>query len=85
MENKKNKIQISQILCFFSMGLAFYCINLSGILSFLGREPLSDITITVIGLLTTVVNIGYFALSGARDCSRNKHANKLKNESENII
>lgn len=69
---KKRKLQISQVLCFFSMFLTLYAITISAWLSYNDKQPLSEITITVVGLLTTLVNLGYFTLSGARDLSKDK-------------
>jgi hypothetical protein len=81
----KKKMQFSKKVAVFSLFLVFYSVNLSAILSAFGKEPLSDITIAVIGTFGGFAVGGYYALSGARDCSLNKnHVELDKGESEQI-
>lgn len=69
----KTKMQFSKKICLFAMILV--CIVLIGnfILAWNDKQTLSDVAITVIGTFGGFVTTGYFALSGARDCSKNKY------------
>jgi len=69
----KKKLQFSQRVVIYSMTLIPMCIIGNFILSWCGRETLSDMVISVIGSFSAFITGGYFALSGARDCSKNKH------------
>lgn len=60
-------------MAIISVCLVFYAINLSALLSSFNKEPLSDMTITVIGTFGAFAVGGYFTLTGVRDCSLNKH------------
>lgn len=69
-----NKIkQFSQIVVVYAMSLVAFTILGNFILAWFGRETLSEMTIAVITSFSAFITGGYFALSGVRDCSKNKH------------
>lgn len=73
MAKKKNKIQFSKKVVIYSMALVPLTILGNFILAWCGRATLSEMTIAVITSFSAFITGGYFALSGARDCSKNKH------------
>jgi len=83
-----NRLQFSQkvtlISSIFSMAIVIAVLMGDFILLFLGKEAMSQETITTItvygGITSTLTFGGYCALSGVRDCSRNKHADKIQTD-----
>lgn len=73
VKKKKEKIQFSKKVVVYSMTLVPLTILGNFILAWCGRETLSEMTIAVITSFSAFITGGYFALSGARDCSKNKH------------
>lgn len=69
----KPKMQFSKIICIFGMVLVTATIACNVMLSLLGCATLSDVTMTVVSVFGGFATGGYFALSGVRDCSKNKH------------
>lgn len=77
MNNKeKKKMQFSKKVVVYAMALVPLTILGNFILAWCGRETLSEMTIAVITSFSAFITGGYFALSGARDCSKNKHGIK---------
>ena len=73
-KKKEKKIkQFSQFVVVYSMMLVASTIFGNFILSWFGRETLSEMTIAVITSFSAFITGGYFALCGVRDCSKNKH------------
>lgn len=70
---KKKRIQFSKKVVLYSMALIPLTILGNFILAWSGRETLSEMTIAVITSFSAFITGGYFALSGVRDCSKNKH------------
>jgi hypothetical protein len=73
LRSKRKKMQFSQKICVFGLFLITSVVVANFFLIWFGREPMNDvatISITVFGGFATG---GYFMLSGARDCSKNKH------------
>lgn len=70
---KKKKIQFSKKVVLYSMTLVTLTVLGNFILAWCGKETLSEMTIAVITSFSAFITGGYFALSGARDCSKNKH------------
>ena len=73
MPKPKGKMQFSQKICVFSCVFVVLIWLGNFALLLLGREQMSDavsIGFTVFGGFVTG---GYFTLSGARDCSKNRH------------
>ncbi|MCL2084868.1 MAG: hypothetical protein FWH06_06405 [Oscillospiraceae bacterium] len=66
-------MQFSKKICLFAMALTTAVLLGNFVLAWFGRETLSDVAIAVIGTFGGFITCGYFALSGARDCSANKH------------
>ena len=73
MAKKKNTMQFSKRVVLYSMTLVPLTILGNFILAWAGKETLSEMTIAVITSFSAFITGGYFALSGARDCSKNKH------------
>ena len=73
MAMDKKKMQFSKKVVIYSMLLVPLTIFGNFILAWFGRETLSDMTIAVITSFSAFITGGYFALSGVRDCSKNKH------------
>ena len=73
MAKKKNKIQFSKKVVLYSMALVPLTILGNFILAWYNRETLSEMTIAVITSFSAFITGGYFALSGVRDCSKNKY------------
>ena len=71
--SKKEKIQFSKKVVIYSMALVPLTILGNFILSWCGKETLSEMTIAVITSFSAFITGGYFALSGVRDCSKNKY------------
>ena len=65
--------QFSQFVVVYSMTIVFLTIQENFVLSWFGKETLSEMTIAVISSFSAFITGGYFALSGVRDCSKNKH------------
>lgn len=70
------KIQFSKKVVIYSMALVPLTIFGNFMLSWFGKETLSEMTIAVITSFSAFITGGYFALSGVRDCSKNKHGIK---------
>ena len=73
MAKKNNKIQFSKKVVIYSMTLVPLTILGNFILAWCEKPTLSEMTIAVITSFSAFITGGYFALSGARDCSKNKH------------
>ena len=73
MIKKKKRMQFSKKVVIYSMALVPLTILGNFILAWCGRETLSEMTVAVITSFSAFITGGYFALSGARDCSKNKH------------
>ena len=71
--NKKEKMQFSKQVVIYSMVLVALTILGNFVLAWCNRATLSEMTIAVITSFSAFITGGYFALSGARDCSKNKH------------
>ena len=72
-KERKPKIQFSKKICLFSMFVVMFSLILNGTLAWFYREPLSDVTIVVIGTFGGFVTSGYFVLCAYRDGSLNKN------------
>ena len=72
----KKKMQFSQKVCIAGLILVFFAWAGNGILLWCDKMPMSDVTIAIITLFGGFATGGYFALSGVRDCSKNKHGVK---------
>jgi len=73
MAKKKTKIQFSKKVVAYSMLLVVFTIIGNFILAWFGKETLSEMTVAVISSFSAFITGGYFALSGVRDCSKNKY------------
>lgn len=71
--NNKKKMEFSKKMVVTAFILIFFCIAMSGILSFFDKEPLSNITMSVITCFGGFVCGGYYTLAGSRDNSKNKY------------
>jgi hypothetical protein len=69
----KKKMQFSQKVCVFGLLLVTLALAANFVLIWFGREPMSDVTIAIITMFGGFATGGYFALSGIRDCSKNKY------------
>ena len=74
----KKKMQFSQQVCVFGLVLVTFAWIANFLLLWFGREPMSDVTMTIISVFGGFATGGYFMLSGVRDCSRNKYAKELR-------
>lgn len=72
-KKEKKKMQFSKKVVVYAMLLVVFTIIGNFILAWFGRETLSEMTIAVITSFSAFITGGYFALSGVRDCSKNKH------------
>jgi len=87
---KKKKMQFSQkmtvVSSVFSMAIVVVVLIANFVLLILGKQPMEQETITTItvygGLTSTLTLGGYLALSGVRDCSKNKHGIKETEKEE---
>ena len=76
-ENKyKKRMQFSQKICVFGLILIVAVIAANFALLWFGHEPMTDVTTISISVFGGFATGGYFALSGIRDCSKNKHGIK---------
>lgn len=73
MAKERKPIQFSKKVVVYAMLLVPLTILGNFILAWFGKETLSEMTIAVISSFSAFITGGYFALSGARDCSKNKH------------
>jgi len=73
----KKHMQFSQKVCVFGLVLIAVTLVANFVLLWVGRQHMSDLSITIVTVFGGFATGGYFALSGARDLSRNKHADKL--------
>lgn len=78
---KQKRIQFSQKQCLYADLLVALVLFLDFILKWNGKEGMSDVAIAVVSMFGGFATGGYFALSGARDCSKNKHHIKEDNDS----
>ena len=69
----KKQVQFSKKVVVYSMLLVVFTIIGNFILAWFDKETLSEMTIAVISSFSAFITGGYFALSGVRDCSKNKH------------
>lgn len=72
-KKEKKQVQFSKKVVVYSMLLVVFTIIGNFILAWFGRETLSEMTIAVITSFSAFITGGYFALSGVRDCSKNKY------------
>ena len=72
-KNTNKKMQFSKKVVVYAMLLVVFTIIGNFVLAWFGRETLSEMTIAVITSFSAFITGGYFALSGVRDCSKNKH------------
>ena len=70
---ERKPIQFSKKVVVYAMLLVPLTILGNFILAWFGKETLSEMTIAVISSFSAFITGGYFALSGVRDCSKNKH------------
>jgi hypothetical protein len=73
VRRSKEKMQFSQKVCVFGLVLVTAAWFANYWLIWNGHEPMSDVTIAIITMFGGFATGGYFALSGIRDCSKNKH------------
>lgn len=84
------KLQFSQKMTFlsavFSMALVVVVLIANFILLWCGKQSMTQETVQAItvygGITSTLTFGGYCALSGFRDCSKNKYADKLDEDNE---
>lgn len=72
MNDNKKKIQFSKLHVIFADFIVFFVYCVSAVLSFLEKQPISDVAIAIITVYGAFATGGYFALCGVRDCSLNK-------------
>ena len=77
---KKRRMQFSQKVCVFGLFLITVMLAANFVLLWFGCEPMSDLAITVVTVFGGFATGGYFALSGARDCSLNKLKARLHDD-----
>ena len=65
--------QFSQFIVVYSMTIVAVTIQENFVLAWFGKETLTDMVVAVITAFSAFITGGYFALSGVRDCSKNKH------------
>lgn len=85
---KPKKMQFSKKICVYGMMLVTGTIACNVLLSLLNCATLSDVTMTVVTTFGGFATGGYFALSGVRDCSKNKHqanAGRLSAERDEFV
>jgi hypothetical protein len=73
MEMIKKIKQFSQFIVVYSMTIVAVTIQENFVLAWFGKETLTDMVVAVITAFSAFITGGYFALSGVRDCSKNKH------------
>ena len=73
MAKERKPIQFSKKVVVYAMLLVPLTILGNFILAWFGKETLSEMTIAVISSFSAFITGGYFALSGVRDCSKNKY------------
>lgn len=73
---KEKKMQFSKKVVLYAMALVPFTILGNFLLAWYGKQTLSEMVIAVITSFSAFITGGYFALSGARDCSKNKHGIK---------
>ena len=76
MAKKKKPIQFSKKVVVYAMTLIPVAVCGNFVLAWFGRETLSEMVIAIITAFSAFITGGYFALSGVRDCSKNKHGVK---------
>lgn len=72
-KDETKKVQFSKKVVVYSMLLVVFTIIGNFVLAWFGKETLSEMTIAVVTSFSAFITGGYFALSGARDCSKNKY------------
>ena len=72
----KKRMQFSQKICVFGLFLIVAVIAGNFALLWFDHEPMTDVAIIAITVFGGFATGGYFALSGIRDCSKNKHGIK---------
>lgn len=77
MKINKKDFQFSKLHVIFADFLVLFVYMVSAVLSFLDKQPISDVAIAIITVYGAFATGGYFTLCGVRDCSKNKHANKI--------
>ena len=75
---KKKRMQFSQKICVFGLVLIVAVIAANFALLWFEHDPMTDIVVLAITVFGGFATGGYFALSGIRDCSKNKH--RIKEE-----
>lgn len=65
------KRQFSKCHVVFADALVVFVYLVSAVLSWNGKEPISDVAIAIITAYGAFATGGYFALCGVRDCSLN--------------
>lgn len=78
----KRQRQFSQLICKYSLWLVAVTVGGNFVLSWFGKELLSDVTIAVISTFGGFVTCGYYALCFGRDNSKNKYGSGVS-EHEN--
>jgi Kef-type K+ transport system membrane component KefB len=76
----KKKMQFSKLHVIFADFIVFYVYTLSAVLAYCGREPVSDIAISIVTVYGAFATGGYFAQNCIRDTSLNKHGMCRKEE-----
>lgn len=79
-KTKKKRMQFSQKQCVYADLLVAFVLILDFILKWNGKEGMSDVAISVVSMFGGFATAGYFALSGTRDCSKNKYGVKMEGE-----
>lgn len=74
---KKKPAQFSKVVCVIGLMLIFMAWFGNFLLLLLGKEQMSDVTVTMITVFGGFATGGYYALTGFRDNSKNKHAQNI--------
>lgn len=80
---EKRRRQFSKLHVAFADFLVFFVFCVSAWLSWHDKMPVSDVAIAIITAYGAFATGGYFALSGVRDCSKNRHGLTSKEEFNN--
>ena len=79
-EKTKKRVQWSKVVCVISMAIVVATLGANFVLLWNDKSPMSDVAMTAVSIFGGFVTCGYFTMSAVRDCSKNKHAEKIKYE-----
>ncbi len=70
---QKKKLEFSQMHVVFADTLVFLVFIINALLAWFEKAQISDVAVAIVNIYGAFATGGYFALQGARHCSKNKH------------